>query len=142
MTASITEQILTALQAAITNQTAIVGGRVYRDRAEAFIRDECPAILIEPDTETPTGETTCRTDYDLLVRIVILTRGGAVSVIADPIRVSVHEVLFANPTIDGLASSIRAAGVQWEPEKGDDSPGLCVLSYKIGFRTLSADLTA
>jgi hypothetical protein len=144
MTASITEQILTALQTAITNQTAIVGGRVYRDRAEAFIRDECPAILIEPDTETPTGETTCRTDRSLIVRIVILTRGGAVSVIADPIRVSVHQVLFANPTIDGLASIIRPArpNVQWEPEKGDDSPGMCILSYEIGFRTLTADLTA
>ena len=141
MTASITEQILTALESTLA-ATAGVGGRVYRDRADALIRGECPALLIYPETETPTGETTCRTDYDLLVRIAILTRGGAVSVVADPIRVSAHQVLFANPTIDGLASSIRVAGVQWEPEKGDYSPGLCVLSYKIGFRSLTADLTA
>jgi hypothetical protein len=56
----------------------------------------------------------------------------------------VHQVLFANPTIDGLASIIRPArpNVQWEPEKGDDSPGMCILSYEIGFRSLTADLTA
>jgi hypothetical protein len=149
MTASITEQILTALETTLST-TAGVGGRVYRDRAEAFLRAECPALLIEPDSETVTGETTCRTDRLLLVRIVILVRDGAVSQVADPIRVSVHSLLFTNPTIDGLASIIRPAqgtstinpSVQWEPEKGDGQPGICVLSYEIGFRTLTADLTA
>jgi len=143
MTASITEQILSALETTLAD-TSGVTGRVYRDRAEAFLRAECPALLIEPDTETVTGETTCRTDRLLLVRIVILVRDGAVSEVSDPIRVSVHDLLFANPTIDGLASIIRPArpNVNWEPEKGDGQPGLCVLSYEIGFRTLTADLTA
>ena len=143
MTTSRTEQILTALESALAS-TSGVGGRVYRDRAEAFLRAECPALLIEPDTETPTGETTCRTDRLLLVRIVILVRDGAVSEVADPIRVSVHSLLFADATINGLATILRPArpNVQWEPEKGDGQPGLCVLSYEIGFRTLTADLTA
>jgi hypothetical protein len=147
MTASKTEQILQALQATLAD-TEGVNGRVYRDRAEAFIRAECPAILIEPDTETTTGETTCSTDHMLLLRIAILVRDGAVSQVADPIRVSVHSLLFANPTIDGLASIIRPArtnnqpSVQWEPGRGDGEPGVCVLSYEIGFRTLTADLTA
>ena len=141
MTASITEQILLALESTLAS-TAGVGGRVYRDRAEAFIRAECPALLIEPDTEIRAGETTCCTDRMLRVRIVILTRDGAVSKIADPIRVSVHALLFANATINGLATTLRQANVQWEPESGDGQPGYCVLSYEIGLRTLTTDLTA
>ncbi len=62
----------------------------------------------------------------------------------DHIRVSVHSLLFANPTIDGLASIIRPArpNVQWQLEGGDNQPGACILRYEIGFRTLTADLTA
>jgi hypothetical protein len=141
MTASITEQILSALEVTLAS-TAGVGGRVYRDRATAFLRDECPALLIEPAIETPAGETTCRTAATLMVRIAILTRDGAVSQVADPIRVSVHQLLFANSTIDGLATSIERGQVQWQPEDGDGQPGVCVLNYAIGFRTLTTDLTA
>jgi hypothetical protein len=143
MTASLTEQILIALEATLA-ATAGVGGRVYRDRADALIRGECPALLIYPETETITGETTCRTDRLLVVQIEIMTRGGSVSRVADPIRVSVHSLLFANPTIDGLASIIRPArpNVQWSLEGGDNQPGACILRYEIGFRTLTADLTA
>jgi len=41
MPTSKTEQILSALEATLA-ATAGVGSRVYRDRAEAFLRAECP----------------------------------------------------------------------------------------------------
>jgi hypothetical protein len=32
--------------------------------------------------------------------------------------------------------------VQWQLEGGDNQPGACILRYEIGFRSLTADLTA
>lgn len=142
MTASRTEQILLALQAALISQSTVANGRVYRDRAEAFLRAECPAVLIEPRAEPWQGETTCRTDRLLTVEITIAVRDGAVSLVSDPIRSSIHDLIYSDATLQGLVSTIRLSNTQWSTETGDGLPGVCVLTYQFGLRTLTADLTA
>lgn len=141
MTASRTETILAALASALA-ATSGIGGRVWRDRGEAIIRSECPALLIQAIDEDFTGETTCRYDFLLRVRVIILVRGGSVSQTADPIRTSVHSILMANATLAGAASILRPGRpfCAWQEEAGDNMPGACVLTYEIGHRTLSGDL--
>jgi hypothetical protein len=149
VTASKTETILSAIETAL-GATAGVSGRVWRDRAEAVVRAESPAILLEALDEDPMGETTCRYDWLLRFRVVILVRNGAVSQVADPIRTSVHSIIMGDSTIQSMASILRPGTVrppgtpwcQWLNEKGDGEPGGCVLTYEIGHRSLKEDLTS
>lgn len=143
MTASRTETILAAVASALAS-TAGIGGRVWRDRGEAIIRSECPALLIQALDEDFTGETTCRYDWLLRFRVIILVRGGSVSQTADPIRTSVHSLLMANATVNSMASILRPGRpfCSWEEDGGDNAPGACILTYEIGHRTLTGDLTS
>jgi hypothetical protein len=142
---SVTEQVIAAAVSVIT-AAAGVGGRVYRDRNEAFARTETPAVLIEP-ASMPADDrhSNCRTAWTLLLRVVIIVRGGSVSLLADPIRVAIHHALMTNATLDGLAMALRPArsvpAVDWDHDPGDNMPGLCILSYEIEHRSLTVDLT-
>lgn len=144
MTASISEQII---DEAVSVITTAVGVPVYRDRAEAFARGEAPCILIEPDTTTGDDRhSNCRTAWTLLLRVVIVVRGGSVSQLADPYRVAIHQALMADPTLDGLATNLgpppgNTPAVEWQNDGGDAQPGLCVLTYQIEHLSLTADLS-
>lgn len=132
------EQILDAIETALAG-THAVSTRIYRDRAEAFGRPERPAILIEPDTEIgDQGHSSCKTAWVLTVRIAIVV-SGAVSSTADPIRCDVHSRLMADQTLGGLATFVRIprgdAAVRWQPEQGDGQPGICLLTFEVGYRT-------
>lgn len=143
MTASRTETILAAVATALA-ATSGVSGRVWRDRAEAVLRSESPALLIEAVDEDFVGETTCRYDWLLRVRIIILVRDGAVSTQADAIRSSIHSLIMANATINSYATVLRPGRpfCEWSPDKGDGMPGMVALLYEIGHRSLTGNLTA
>lgn len=140
-----TEQILAHVVSEL-NAAYGVSGRVYRDRAEAFLRAELPALLVEPGQEdSDYGHTSCRMRHVLTLLIEVLVDGGAVSLVADPIRCSVHSILIADQTLGGLARSIRPArkgSTQWMPEKGDNQPGRVGMLFEIEFLTLDADLAS
>jgi hypothetical protein len=142
---SVTEQVIAAATSVIT-AAAGVGGRVYRDRSEALARPETPAVLIEPDMMSADDRhSNCRTSWTLILRVIIIVRGGSVSLLADPIRVAIHNALMANVTLDGLAMALRPArsapAVDWDHDQGDNRPGMCILSYEIEHRSMTVDLT-
>jgi hypothetical protein len=77
MTAIKREQIIAAVATALAGTTG-VSTRIYRSRAEAFARDEAPAIIIEPAADVPRGEpvSTCKIDWTLTIAVIVYTRGA------------------------------------------------------------------
>jgi hypothetical protein len=81
----------------------------------------------------------------LLLRIRIHVQGDAASRAADPIRCSVHSLLFSQPRLNGLTHRLRRSerrpAVEWDDEQGDNMPGSVDLFYEYEFTTLAEDLT-
>ena len=77
------ENILAAIKTALTGTTG-VGTRIYRSRVEPMSRNESPAIIIEPVSDTPVQNTSLPTlDWTLRVRIVVIERGNVPEQAAD-----------------------------------------------------------
>jgi hypothetical protein len=138
VTLSKSERILAAIEAALT-PTAGISGRVFRDRWEAVARNEMPCIVIEPLGEEPGLTSLPFTDYTITVSVDILISGSPLSTLADSIRVDAHARLMADRTLGGLTHSIDPGPSEWKGEPGEI--GILSLSYRIPFRTLTADLT-
>jgi hypothetical protein len=138
MTLSKAERILAAIVTAITPTTGI-SSRVFRDRWEAVARNEMPCIVVEPLGEEPGIVSIPFTDYVLTVAVDILISGSPLSALADPIRVNLHSRLMADRTLGGLTHSIDPGPSEWKGEPGEI--GILSLSYRIPFRTFTADLT-
>ena len=133
------ERILAAIEAALA-PTDGVSGRVFRDRWEALARNEMPAIVIEPQSESDDILTTTETiTTTLAVNIDVLISGAPLSTLADPIRVSLHSLLLADATLRGLVISCYPAGRQWEAVSGEI--GLLRCSYAVKYRTSLGSLT-
>ena len=127
------EQILSAIEAALT-PTAGISGQVFRDRWEALARNEMPALVIEPQSESDDILTTTETiTTTLAVSIDVLVSGAPLSTLADPIRVSLHSLLLADATLRGLVISCYPTGRQWEAVSGEI--GLLRCSYAVKYRT-------
>ena len=80
------ESILAAIASTLAGTTG-VGTRIYRSRMEAFARNEAPALVIEPGTDSASEElvSTCKIDWRLPVLIAVYTRGAVPDQLADPI---------------------------------------------------------
>lgn len=138
MTASKGEQILAAVIAAIT-PTAGVASRVYRDRYEAVSRGEMPALVVLPADEEQQETVLQFLDTTLNITVDIIINGAPLSTLADPVRVSMHQLLMADRTLGGLAHSIDPNGASWDGESGEI--GILRCRFRIPFRTTAADLT-
>jgi len=138
VTLSKSERILAAIVTAITPTTGI-SSRVFRDRWEAVARAEMPCIVVEPLGEEPGIVSIPFTDYALTVAVDILVSGSPLSALADPIRVNLHSRLMADRTLGGLTHSVDPGPSEWKGEPGEI--GILSLSYRVPFRTLTADLT-
>lgn len=134
------ETILTRI-ATVLGPTAGVSGRVFRDRWEALARNEMPAIVIEPQSESDDVLTTRETlTTSLNVSIDVLISGAPLSTLADPIRVDLHSRLMADATLQGLVISIYPTGRTWDAVSGEI--GVVRSSYAVRYRTSLASLTA
>jgi hypothetical protein len=130
------EQILAAIKTTLDG-TVQVGSRIYRSRAEAFARDEAPAIVIEPGNDTSAAEpvSSCKIDWTFTVIIAVYTRDAIPDQAADPIIVDIHSQLMADRTIGGLAMDIWPMMVDPQIDKADVSSGWTVCSWRVRYRT-------
>ena len=137
------ESILAAIATALDG-TVQVGARIYRSRAEAFARNEAPALLIEPGPDTPREEpvSTCKIDWRLSVDVVVYTRGAIPDQLAGPIVADVHSKLMADRTLGGLAMDIWPGPVQHQKDQADAAAGWTVCNYSVRYRTSLTDLSA
>ena len=136
------EQILAAIATTLEG-TADVGTRIYRSRVEAFARNEAPALVIEPGTDSAAEEqvSTCKIDWRLPVLIAVYTRGPIPDQLADPIIASIHSQLMADRTLAGLAMDIWPGTVDPQMEKADQPALWTVLTYNVRYRSSVTDLS-
>ena len=136
------EQILAAIATTLEG-TADVGTRIYRSRVEAFARNEAPALVIEPGTDSASEElvSTCKIDWRLPVLIAVYTRGPIPDQLADPIIASIHSQLMADRTLGGLAMDIWPGTVDPQMEKADQPALWTVLTYNVRYRSSVTDLS-
>lgn len=135
------ENILAAIKTALTGTTG-VGTRIYRSRVEPMSRNESPAIIIEPVSDTPVQNTSLPTlDWTLRVRIVVIERGTVPDQAADDTIQSLHSKMMADLTLGGYAIDVEPAQTSFQLLEADQPAGVIFCEFEIKYRTQVADLT-
>ena len=135
------ENILAAIKTALTGTTG-VGTRIYRSRVEPMSRNESPAIIIEPVSDTPVQNTSLPTlDWTLRVRIVVIERGTVPDQAADDTIQSLHSKMMADLTLGGYAIDVEPAQTSFQLLEADQPAGVIFCEFEIRYRTQVADLS-
>lgn len=135
------EQVLTAIRTALTG-TVGVGTRIYRSRVEPLARQESPAIVVEPVSDTAEQNTSLPTlDWSLTVRVAIIVRGNVPDQLADPIVADAHSKIMADLTLGGYAIDVQPVSVDFQMQDADQPAGVVLLDYLIRYRTSVTDLS-
>lgn len=135
------ETILAAIRTALTNTTG-VSTRIYRSRVEPLARNELPAIVVEPISDTAEQNTSLPTlDWTLTVRISVIVRGNIPDQLADPTVESLHSKVMADLTLGGNAYDVQPVSVSFDLVEADQPSGVISCDYAVKYRTRVADLS-
>jgi hypothetical protein len=135
------ETILAAMRTALTG-TVQVGTRIYRSRVEPLSRNESPAIVVEPLTDTAEQLTSLpKLDWSLRVRVAVIVRGLVPDQLADPIVKDLHSKLMADLTLGGVAIDVQPISVDFEMVEADQPAGVISCDYLVRYRTSVNDLS-
>ena len=136
------EQVLTAIRTALTGTTG-VGTRIYRSRVEPLARQESPAIVVEPVSDTAEQNTALPTlDWSLTVRVAVIVRGDIPDQLADPIVEDAHGKIMADLTLGGYAIDVQPQSVSFDLMEADQPAGVIMINYLVRYRTSVADLSS
>jgi hypothetical protein len=136
------ETILAAIRTKLTGTTG-VGTRIYRTRVEPIPREESPAIVVEPLSDTASQNTSLPTlDWSMTVRVSVIVRGAVPDQQADPIIESLHSKLMADLTLGGYAIDIQPIGVTFNFTEADGAAGEIQCDYRVLYRTSVANLVS
>ena len=142
---SIREQILLALMAAVRPTAEGLGATVHRSPTVAIGREQCPALVVFPESDAITERANDRVTRELTVRIVALARAVppvAPETEADQLLTAAHAALMADLNLGGLALGIREQECEWEVEDADAVAAAIPARYAITYRTLVRDLSS
>jgi len=142
---SIREQILLALMAAVRPTAEGLGATVHRSPTVAIGREQCPALVVFPESDAITERANDRVTRELTVRIVALARAVppvAPETEADRLLTAAHAALMADLNLGGLALGIREQECEWEVEDADAVAAAIPARYAITYRTLVRDLSS
>lgn len=142
---SIREQILLAVVAALRASATSLGATVHRSPTVAISREQCPALVVSPESEAITERANDRVTRELTLRITALARAIAPSAPeteADQLLTAAHAALMADVNLGGLALGIKEIECEWEVEDADAVAAAIPARYCITYRTLAADLAA
>jgi hypothetical protein len=140
---SIREQILLAMMAAVRPAAQAVGATVHRSPSVAVTREQCPALVVFPETDAIAERANDRVTRELTVRIVALARAVPPVVPeteADRLLTAAHAALMSDLNLGGLALGIREQECEWEVEDADAVAASIPARYRITYRTLAQDL--
>lgn len=136
------EEVLTAIVAALAGTTG-VGSRIYRSRVGPIAREESPAIVVEPVSDTAEQNTALPTlDWSLTVRVAIIVRGDIPDQVADPIVEDAHAKIMADLSLGGYAIDVQPISVTFDLQDADQPAGVIVMDYLVRYRTNVANLAA
>lgn len=140
MPASIAEQILARVQAALLAAATDAGTRIHRGRTDAFDPDqELPAVnllrggeAIEPASFESDEH---RLDFDLQC----LAAGDAWETAADALFLQVNAVLLDDAALAGLTNELTLTATDAEGDRADARYGRITVRYACRFFTLNTD---
>jgi hypothetical protein len=136
------ETILAAIRTALTGTTG-VGTRIYRSRVEPLARQESPAIVVEPVSDTAEQNTSLPTlDWSLTVRVAVIVRGDIPDQLGDPIVEDAHSKIMADLTLGGYAIDVQPQSVNFDFMEADQPAGVIMMDYLVRYRTSVADLSS
>jgi len=141
---SIREQILLAALEVLRPAVEALGATLHRSPTVAVTRDQCPALVVFPESEAITERANDRVTRELTLRVVALARAvlpDAPETQADALLTAVHAALMANGNLGGLALGIREQETEWELEDADAVAAAIPVRYRITYRTFAADLS-
>lgn len=134
------EAILTAITTQLAS-TSGVNGRVYRSRVVPLMRDESPAVVVEPRQDQAAQTTIPRIDWTLGVAVMVIVRGDVPDQLADPIVADIHSKIMADQSLGGLAMAIEPQGVSFEMIEADQPAGVVTCEYNVRYKTSLTDQT-
>jgi hypothetical protein len=136
------ETILAAIRTALIGTTG-VSTRIYRSRVEPLARQESPAIVVEPVSDTAEQNTALPTlDWSLTVRVAVIVRGDIPDQLADPIVEDAHAKIMADLTLGGYAIDVQPQSVSFDLMEADQPAGVIMMDYLVRYRTSVADLSS
>lgn len=141
---SIREQILLAVLAAVRPHAQSFGATLHRSPTVAISREQCPALVVFPESESITERANDRVTRELTVRVVALARAVPPAIPeteADRLLTAAHAALMADGTLGGLALGIREQECDWEVEDADAVAAAIPARYRITYRTRAHDLS-
>ena len=141
---SIREQLLLAVLEAVRPAAQSLGATVHRSPTVAISRDQCPALVVFPESESITERANDRVTRELIVRVVALARTVPPAIpetVADRLLTAAHAALMADRTLGGLALGIREQDCEWEVEDADAMAAAIPARYQLTYRTLAHDIS-
>lgn len=141
---SIREQILLAVLEAVRPSAQALGATLHRSPTVAISREQCPALVVFPESEQISERANDRVTRELTVRLVALARAvspAAPETQADLILTAAHAALMADRNLGGLALGIREQDCDWDVEDADAVAAAIPARYCISYRTLDTDLS-
>jgi hypothetical protein len=131
---SAAEAVAARLEALLTGTTD-AGTNVWRDRQDAFTREESPALLIElvDEETTPLGgghPAIGGTDKNVLrVAVIPCVRDAGWQAIADQVRCQAHALIASDSQLRGLVANLRRERCEWKAASADQPFGYAAQIY-------------
>ena len=138
------ENILARIVTNLAGTTG-VSSRIYRSRVVPLTRNEFPALVIEPISNSCTQATSLPTlDWTMQVRVVVLVKGTTTTSpdqAADSIIESMFAKMTADLTLNGNAIDVQPNGTDFIMSDADQPTGAISTNWTIQYRTQVDDLT-
>ena len=138
------EHILSRIVTNLAGTTG-VSTRIYRSRVVPLTRNEFPALVVEPVSNSCSQATSIDfLDWTLQVRIVVLVKGTTTTTpdqAADPIVESLFGKIMSDLTLNGNAIDIQPNGMDYMMGDADQPTGAISTNWTIMYRTKNNDLT-
>ena len=141
---SIRERILQTLVARLTPVATDQAATVWRTPSVSITRDQCPALVVFPESESLAERANDRVTRELTVRITALARAVPPDVAetqADALLCAAHSALMLDVNLGGLALGVREVESEWEVDDADGVACSASARYQISYRTLIADIS-
>lgn len=128
---SIRLRIADAVADVIATATGLV---VFRNLDRALEAERAPAVNVEsgPDNSQAQPAGIQESTVDIIVSILV-SQSSSPEAAADPYEVQIHDALFADRRLGGLATLLQRLGGQWAFDLGDSVSRQ--ITYRYTYRT-------
>lgn len=113
------EAILSAAKAALTGVTGVQDSAVYRSRAVALMREEVPALILEPVSASGQRGATNRQDWELNFQVSIIVRDNTADTASSAIAESVVDKIMNDSALNAFVVDLLPSAIDWEFASAD-----------------------